>query len=132
MDIVSDVKTWITTDLPDLYATMKIDSWGDDMEALQIRGDPSSAVVTEFIDGSMTGQQQVTFYARSAYPATALDALQSIYDELNQPEITLTDVLVMRVSPVSIPAFVSKETTGESIYSFTVNIDFDNNTEIGV
>ena len=130
MDIVSDIKTWLSEQTSTSGITITMDNLDD--TGTMIRGDPSSAVVTEFIDGSTTGQQQVTFYARYKEQSTAKSNLQKIYDEMNQPEITLTDVLCIRVSPASLPAFVSKEKTGESNYSFTVNIDFDNQTEIGV
>lgn len=129
MDIVSDIKTWLSEQTSTSGITITMDNLDD--TGTMIRGDPSSAVVTEFVDGSTTGQQQVTFYARDT-PETAKSNLQLIYNEINQPEIALTDVLCIRVFPVSLPAFVSKEKTGESNYSFTVNIDFDNQTEIGV
>jgi hypothetical protein len=132
MNIVSDVKAWIVAQLPTLYAAMTIDNFGSTVEALMIRGDPSSAVETEFIDGSTTGSQQVTFYARSKNPATAISALDSIYAKFNQPEITLTGVLCIRVQQVSLPAFVNKEEAGESIYSMTVNVDFDGKNPIEV
>ena len=132
MDLVSDLRTWTMAQLTGLYATMTKDNWGSNVEALMIRGDPSSAVVTPFIDGSSTGSQQVTFYARSANPATAKNALDAIYAKYNQPEIALTGVLCIRVNPVSLPAFVSKEDSGESIYSMTVNVDFDGKNPIGV
>lgn len=115
-----------------LYATMTTDNFGSSVESIMIRGDPSSATVTEFVDGSTTGSQQVTFYARSANPATAKNALDIIYSKFNQPEISLTGVLCIRVNPVSLPAFVSKEDSGESIYSMTVNVDFDGKNQIGV
>lgn len=129
MDIVSDIKTWLSEQTSTSGITITMDNLDD--TGTMIRGDPSSAVVTEFVDGSTTGQQQITFYARDK-PETAKSNLQLIYNEMNQPEIALTDVLCIRVFPASLPAFVSKEETGESNYSFTVNIDFDNQTEIGV
>ena len=132
MDLVSDLRTWTMAQLPSLYATMTKDNWGTTVEALMIRGDPSSARVVEYVDGSNTGSQQVTFYARSANPATAKNALDAIYAKYNQPEIALTGVLCIRVNPVSLPAFVSKEDSGESIYSMTVNVDFDGKNPIGV
>ena len=130
-DIVTDVKNWLKTELPSVCGSMTIDNNDNISSSVMIRGDPSTAVVTEFVDGSSTGSQQITFYAKDD-PATAKSNLQAIYDEMNQPEIALTDALCIRVSPASLPAFVSKEKTGESNYSFTVNVDFDNNTEIGV
>ena len=132
MDLVSDLRTWTMAQLPSLYATMTKDNWGNTVEALMIRGDPSSARVVEYVDGSSTGSQQVTFYARSANPKTAKNALDAIYAKYNQPEIALTGVLCIRVNPVSLPAFVSKEDSGESIYSMTVNVDFDGKNPIGV
>lgn len=133
MNIVSDIHTWIMAQLTtQLYATMTTDNLAASVESIMIRGDPSSARELEFVDGSSTGNQQVTFYARSANPATAKNALDLIYAKFNQPEIALTGVLCIRVNPVSLPAFVSKEDSGESIYSMTVNVDFDGKNPIGV
>lgn len=125
MNIVSDVRTYVTAQLTGLYASMSMDNFGTAPEALMIRGDPSQATVTEYIDGSTTGRQVVSFYARSKNPATALGALDAIRDKLNQPEITLTGVLCIRVMPVALPAIVGKEETGESVYVMTVDIEFD-------
>ena len=131
MNLVSDIRTWLITKLP-AYSTMVIDNFGAGVEGTMIRGDPSTARVTEYVDGSSTGSQQVTFYARSKNPATAKTALDDIYAQMNQPEITLTGVLCIRVNPVTVPAFVSKEDSGESIYSMTVNVEFDGKNPIGV
>lgn len=132
MNITSDVRTWITAQLTTLYATMTTDNFGAAPEALMIRGDPSTAREVEFVDGSTTGTQAITFYARSASPTTAKTALDAIYDKFNSPEIALNDALCIRAAPVSLPAFVSQEDSGESIYSMTVNVDFDGKNPIGV
>jgi len=111
---------------------MTIDNFGTVLESFMLRGDPSSATVTEFVDGSTTGSQQITFYARSKSPATCMSALDSIMKKFNQPQITLTEVFCASVNQVSIPSFVSKEDSGESIYSMTVSVDFDGKNPIGV
>lgn len=125
MDLVNDICTFVKTQLPSLYATLTMDNMGKADEALMIRGDPSTAVVEEFIDGSTTGEQQVTFYARSMSNATAKDALYSIWGIFNQPKITLTDALCIRAKPVTMPAFVNEEESGAVNYSMTVSVEFD-------
>ena len=125
MDLVSDICTFTKTQLPTLYATLTTDNMGKEEEALMIRGDPSTAVVTQFIDGSTTGEQQVTFYARSMNNATAKDALYSIWGIFNQPKITLTDAVCIRAAPVTMPAFVNEEENGAVNYSMTVSVEFD-------
>ena len=130
MNIVSDVKTYVTTNLTKLYATMTMDAFGVAPEALMVRGDPSSATVAEYIDGSTTGTQTLSFYARSKAPGTAIAALDAIRDLLDKPEISLTSVLCIRVTPRTLPALVSKESTGESIYSMTVDVDYDGKNAI--
>jgi len=111
---------------------MTMDAFGTTMESLMIRGDPSSGTVTEFIDGSTTGTQVVSVYARSKAPATALTALDTIRKKLDGAKITLTEVLFMETEIVTLPAYVSKEDTGEFIYTMTVNVNFDGKNPTGV
>lgn len=131
MNIASDVKTWLESKLT-LYAVMTIDNFTTAPEALMVRTDPSSAIVTEFIDGSTAGSQQLTFYARSKSPTTAIYQLDDIRKAFNQPEIKLTEVKSIRVFPLTLHVFVSKEESGESIYSMTVNVEFDSLNPVGV
>lgn len=132
-NIVDEVKTWLIGKIETpLFASMTTDTFSKSPDAIKILGDPSSAVETEFIDGSTRGSQQITFYARSKTPKTCIDTLNTIYAEFNQPEISLTQLLCVSVQPVTLCSFVSKETTGESIYSMTVKIDFDEQNSIGV
>jgi hypothetical protein len=88
--------------------------------------------VREFIDGSTTGTQSLSFYARSKTPGTAIDTLNDIKAELDQPEITLSETLCIRVLPNSNVSFVSKEDTGESVYTFSADIDYDSQNGKGV
>ena len=125
MNIVSDVRAYVAAQIPGLYATLGMDNFGAAVESIMVRGDPSTAVVTEYIDGSTTGVQSLSFYARSKTPATAVAALDSIRALLDQPEITLTAVLCIKVMPRALPALVSKEETGESVYVMTVDVSFD-------
>ena len=132
MNIVSDLKTFIMTAPAPVLTTMTMDAFGTTMESLMIRGDPSSGTVTEFIDGSTTGTQVVSVYARSKAPATALTALDTIRKKLDGAKITLTEVLFMETEIVTLPAYVSKEDTGEFIYTMTVNVNFDGKNPTGV
>ena len=108
-----------------LYGTMTVDSFGSVLESLMVRGDPSSAMETQYIDGSCAGKQNISFYARSKNPLTAIAALDAISDKIRLQEISLTGVLCIVVSSTSIPSFVSKEDSGESIYSFTATVEYD-------
>jgi hypothetical protein len=129
VNITADVKAYVVNALKTLYATMTIDSFGIAPEALMIRGDPSQATVVEYIDGSTTGTQSVSFYARSKNPDTALSALDAIRVLLDQPEIALTGVLCIKVMPKTLPALVAKEDTGESVYTFTVDVEYNGKNE---
>lgn len=127
MNITSDVRAYVNTNLPSLYASVGLDSFGSTVEAIIARSDPSEAVVKEFIDGSTTGVQTISFYARSKAPATAIAALDAIRALLDQPEITLSGVLCIKVMPRVLPSLVSNEDTGASIYVLTVDVSFDGN-----
>lgn len=113
----------------DLYAPIGLEAFGLLAESIVIRSDPSEATVTEFIDGSSTGRQSISFYARSKAPTNAIEALVKIKNALDKTELSLTDVLCIRVTPRTLPAIVEKNDTGEFVYTMVVDIEFDNNNK---
>jgi hypothetical protein len=118
-NLISYIKTNATT-----ITDIKEDSFGTGNQVMA-RSDPSTANVKEYIDGSYAGKQQVTFYARNSSPSDAQAVLNLIRTTVDKKEITLTSLQVLRVIAVSTVSFVSKEDTGEFIYSTTVDVDFD-------
>jgi len=112
-----------------LYAQIGLEAFGLLSESIVIRSDPSEATVTEFIDGSSTGRQSISFYARSKAPTNAIEALVKIKNALDKTELSLTDVLCIRVTPRTLPAIVEKNDTGEFVYTMVVDIEFDNNNK---
>ena len=112
-----------------LYAPIGLEAFGLLAESIVIRSDPSEATVTEFIDGSSTGRQSISFYARSKAPTNAIEALVKIKNALDKTELSLTDVLCIRVTPRTLPAIVEKNDTGEFVYTMVVDIEFDNNNK---
>lgn len=113
----------------DLYAPIGLEAFGLLAESIVIRSDPSEATVTEFIDGSSTGRQSISFCARSKAPTNAIEALVKIKNALDKTELSLTDVLCIRVTPRTLPAIVEKNDTGEFVYTMVVDIEFDNNNK---
>lgn len=113
----------------DLYAPIGLEAFGLLAESIVIRSDPSEATVTEFIDGSSTGRQSISFYARSKAPTNVIEALVKIKNALDKTELSLTDVLCIRVTPRTLPAIVEKNDTGEFVYTMVVDIEFDNNNK---
>ena len=129
MNIINDVKNYLDGLDLDLYAPIGLEAFGLLAESIVIRSDPSEATVTEFIDGSSTGRQSISFYARSKAPTNAIEALVKIKNALDKTELSLTDVLCIRVTPRTLPAIVEKNDTGEFVYSMVVDIEFDNNNK---
>ena len=127
MNIINDVKNYLDGLDLDLYAPIGLEAFGLLAESIVIRSDPSEATVTEFIDGSSTGRQSISFYARSKAPTNAIEALVKIKSALDKIELSLTDVLCIRVTPRTLPAIVEKNDTGEFVYTMVVDIEFDNN-----
>jgi hypothetical protein len=123
VSIVSNLITYIKTNATTI-TDIKEDSFGTGNQVMA-RSDPSTANVKEYIDGSYAGKQQVTFYARNSSPSDAQAVLNLIRTTVDKKEITLTSLQVLRVIAVSTVSFVSKEDTGEFIYSTTVDVDFD-------
>ena len=129
MNIINDVKNYLDGLNLDLYAPIGLEAFGLLAESIVIRSDPSEATVTEFIDGSSTGRQSISFYARSKAPTNAIEALVKIKNALDKTELSLTDVLCIRVTPRTLPAIVEKNDTGEFVYTMVVDIEFDNNNK---
>lgn len=129
MNIINDVKNYLDSLDLDLYAPIGLEAFGLLSESIVIRSDPSEATVTEFIDGSSTGRQSISFYARSKAPTNAIEALVKIKNALDKTELSLTDVLCIRVTPRTLPAIVEKNDTGEFVYTMVVDIEFDNNNK---
>lgn len=129
MNIINDVKNYLDGLDLDLYASIGLEAFGLLSESIVIRSDPSEATVTEFIDGSSTGRQSISFYARSKAPTNAIEALVKIKNALDKTELSLTDVLCIRVTPRTLPAIVEKNDTGEFVYTMVVDIEFDNNNK---
>ena len=123
MSIASDVKTYILTNATSITKMME-DNFGSTDPALMVRSDPSTANEKEFIDGSYEGRQQLTFYARDSNPANAQAVLNLIRSTIDKKEITLTGLQVLKVQSVSTVSYVSKEDTGEFIYSTTADVEF--------
>jgi hypothetical protein len=125
MSIASDLITYIKAQQATI-TDIKEDTFGaDPVNQIKATSDPSIANKKEHIDGSTTGTQQITFYARNTDPAAAQAVLNLIGTTVDKKEIALTGLQVLRVQKVSTVSFVNKETTGESIYSTTVDVDFD-------
>ena len=123
MSIASDVKTYILTNATSITKMME-DNFGATNPALMVRSDPSTANEVEFIDGSYEGTQQLTFYARDSNPANAQAVLNLIRSTIDKKEIALTGLQVLKVQSVSTVSYVSKEDTGEFIYSTTADVAF--------
>jgi len=124
VSIASDLITYIKAQQAAI-TSIKEDGFGSTVNDVMARSDPSTANVREFVDGSYAGVQQVTFYARNTSPAAAQAVLTLIRSTVDKKELTLTALQVLRVTAVSTVSFVNKETTGEFIYSTTVNVEFD-------
>lgn len=123
MNITADIKTWVKANVQ-LYGDITADNFGAVVESLMVRGDPSSAKETTYIDGSAAGVQNLSFYARSKTPATAINALDTISNAIDMREIAVTGALTITCKQVTSPAFVSKEDSGESIYVFTATVEY--------
>jgi hypothetical protein len=91
---------------------------------LMIRGDPSTLNETGYIDGSVQGKQSFSIYARSANPSTAIAGLDAIKNALWLCDFSITDAQNITIKITTTPAFVSKETSGESVYYITGIVEY--------
>jgi len=124
VSIASDLITYIKAQQATI-TSINEDQFGSTVNQVKATSDPSTAIKKEHIDGTTCGTQQIAFYARNTDPAAAQAVLNLIGTTVDKKEIALTGLQVLRVQKVSTVSFVNKETTGEFIYTMTVDVDFD-------
>jgi hypothetical protein len=123
--IISEINAYVAKKLT-LYSTpIYIDSFPSDKgNAIISRQEPSQVVETRYMDGSRAGQQNFAYYARHINAKTADDQLSAIIELLDLPEIVLSDVLTVKIEPVSSPTLTQKSEAGEYIYTASFRLNY--------
>lgn len=125
MDIIGEVNTYLLTKITP-YATIRQDvfMW-DSTEEIICRRDPSNALETRYMDKARAGAKTISYYAKSLDMTKAVDQLDAIIKALDLPgDVRLTEVLSVKIEPVSSPAFVSRTDKLEYIYTAAFRLNY--------
>lgn len=97
----------------------------DDGNCIISRHDPSTARETEFIDGSVIGSQQISYYVRSEDAAYCRNILNSIIDRIENVSCKAEDGTEIRFAGVTLPTFVSVDDKNQTVYTATIKADYE-------
>lgn len=125
MTILQEVNAYLLTKIT-LYASVSYDAFlGDGKEEIIIRGDPSQAAETRYLDGSRAGVQSFSYYAKSLSTEVARQQLDAIIEVLDIPAmVEITGGLSVKIEVVTSTVFVSKSESGEYIYTAGFRLDY--------
>ena len=109
----------------DLYANLLIDTFSGVSEELVVRHDPSSAKVSAYMDGSREGEFNFSMHAKSQSAINATNQLNKLISALDLTgELELTDLIRVKIEPVTAVRFVTKTEKLEFIYSADFRIEY--------
>lgn len=107
-----------------LYSPLIIDAFMSDLEEIMIRHEAGSAKTTTYMDGSREGQFNFSLFTKSTDAEKASSQLSSLITDLDLVSgLKLTELLTIKIEPVSSVRFITKTENLEFIYSsdFVVN-----------
>jgi hypothetical protein len=90
-------------------------------EEIICRGDPSTAIVNRYLDGSSSGSFNFSYYTKSKTQSKASDQLNAILAAL---DLTTYDELGIKIDIVSSPVMVSKTDAGVYIFSASLRLEY--------
>lgn len=105
------------------YATITVDSFLPESNAIKVTNDPSRNITVPFIDGSYITTQAYTIMCRHEDKQTALEQCFTFYNALENTEIETDEGVQIRTLSITRPSFIAETETGESDYAFTVEIE---------
>jgi len=97
----------------------------DDGFCLISRYDPTTAKEKEFIDGSVVGSQQLSYFIRSEDAADCRRILDLITDKVDNLSCSNNDGIEIRFTCLTHCAFVSIDDKNQTIYTATLKADYD-------
>ena len=118
--ILTDINTYIKskTDITTIYE----ESFPSTTECVMSRGDPSSAKIKKYYNGTETGEQLVTFYCRSASQTTAKNQLEKIFTVIKDAQINISGYDTMTAERVSTVTLTNYTETKVYTFAFTARV----------
>jgi hypothetical protein len=126
INIINSLADYIDT--LDLYSPLTIDSFKGDLEEIIIRHEPSSAKVVPYMDGSREGEFNFSIHAKSQDGAKSVDLLSRLITDLDiKDDLQLTDLIKIKIEPVTAVRFITKTDNLEYIYASDYKLTYIEN-----
>lgn len=118
--ILTDINTYIKskTDITTIYE----ESFPSATECVMSRGDPSSAKIKKFYNGTEVGEQLVTFYARGMSQTTLKGTLEKIFTVIKDAQINISGYDTMTAERVSTVTLTNYTETKVYTFAFTARV----------
>jgi len=118
--ILTDINTYIKskTDITTIYE----ESFPSTTECVMSRGDPSSAKIKKYYNGTETGEQLVTFYARGMSQTILKGTLEKIFTVIKDAQINISGYDTMTAERVSTVTLTNYTETKVYTFAFTARV----------
>jgi hypothetical protein len=118
--ILTDINTYIKskTDITTIYE----ESFPSTTECVMARGDPSSAKINKYYNGTEVGEQLVTFYARGMSQTTLKGTLEKIFTVIKDAQIKISGYDTMTAERVSTVTLTNYTETKVYTFAFTARV----------
>lgn len=108
-----------------LYSPLFIDAFTGSSEEMVIRHDPGTAKTVAYMDGSREGQFNFDILAKSEDPELASSQLSTLITSLDiRDDLQLTDLIRVKMEPVTTVRYVGKTESLEFIYSCGFTLEY--------
>lgn len=123
-NIMTELTAYVNT--LDLYTRLSIDAYKGDNEEILIRHEPSSAKVQSYMDGSRVGEFNFSLKTKSQDAEKAVSQLSTLITKLDiRSDLSLTDLIRIKIEPVTAVRFVTKTDNLEYIYSADFRLEYE-------
>jgi hypothetical protein len=123
VNIVKETNDFLLTKITP-FSDIFTDAFLPGSDGLICRHDPSTAKVTQYIDGTSSGLQNISYYAKSKNGRIAREQLDEIINALDLQHYEISDGIFITVEVLTNPMFVQKYETGEYVYTCSLKIEF--------
>lgn len=124
MNLLTDLNAFLKTKISAPGGKVYQDFFPTATEALISRRDPSAAKEINYIDGSCTGEQLVSYQCRSASMDTAIATLQAVQKALDLKQFPITEGLIVTSDEQSEIVPISKSDANVYIYACSMRITY--------
>lgn len=128
IDLINEVNIFLAKKVS-LYSPVILNVFSElTTEEIICRQDPSNAIENRYMNGKKNGVINFSYYTKSIDQQKANNMLNDIITALDIQKITqITDGLMVRIEPVTLPVFVLQRESGEYIFTSSFKLEYISN-----